>query len=111
VHLIVYGCRICGLSFHYSSKACLRGMQIEKSRGDKGSFASFMPALGSSEFNNGFGYPNSSMGGGMRTNFSGFGSGLDTDVYKSKGAFIWPHRENSQCGCSLVTASDFKCVY
>ena len=66
-------------------------MQIEKGRGDKGSFASSMPSMGSSRFDNGFGDTNSSMVGGMRTSSSGFGSGLDTDVFKPKGAFIWLH--------------------
>lgn len=62
-------------------------MQIEKSRGDKGSFASSMPSMGSGRFDNGFGDTNSSVGGGMRTNTPGFGTGLDTDIFKPKGAF------------------------
>lgn len=63
-------------------------LQIEKSRGDKGGYGSSMPAMGSSRFDNGFGDTNSAMGSGMRTNSSGFSSGLDNDVFKPKGAFI-----------------------
>jgi hypothetical protein len=58
--------------------------RIEKSRGDKGGYGSSMPAMGSSRFDNGFGDTNSAMGGGMRTNSSGFSSGLDNDVFKPK---------------------------
>lgn len=92
VHVVVYGCLTFNVRFHYTAKSCIWWMQIEKSRGDKGSFASSMPAMGSSRFDNGFGDTNSSMSGGMRTNSSGFGSGLDTDVFKPKGVFIQPHR-------------------
>lgn len=60
-------------------------MQIEKGRGDKGNFVPSMPSMGSTRFDNGFGDTNSSMGGGMRNNSSGFGSGLDTDVFKPAG--------------------------
>jgi len=92
VHLIVYGCLTCPLTSLYTAKSSLWGMQIEKSRGDKGSFASSMPSMGSSRFDNGFGDTNSSIGGSVRPNSSGFGSGLDTDVFKPKGVFIRPYR-------------------
>lgn len=60
-------------------------MQIEKGRGDKGNFVPSMPSMGSSRIDNGFGDP--SIDGGMRTNSSGFGPGVDADVFKSKGVF------------------------
>ncbi|XP_024364738.1 coatomer subunit delta-1 [Physcomitrium patens] len=56
--------------------------KIEKGRGDKGNFVPSMPSMGSSRIDNGFGDP--SIDGGMRTNSSGFGPGVDADVFKSK---------------------------
>lgn len=60
---------------------------MEKGRGDKGNFVPSMPSMGSTGFDNGFGVSNPSMGGGMRNNSSGFGSGLDTDAFKPPGEF------------------------
>jgi hypothetical protein len=56
--------------------------RIEKGRSERGNFVPSMPSMGNSRFDNGFGDSNSSMGGGMRSNSSGFGPGLDNDVFK-----------------------------
>lgn len=44
--------------------------------------------MGNSRFDNGFGDSNSSMGGGMRSTSSGFGPGLDNDVFKPTGMLV-----------------------
>lgn len=63
-------------------------LQIEKGRSERGNFVPSMPSMGNSRFDNGFGDSNSSMGGGMRSNTSGFGPGLDNDVFKPAGVLI-----------------------
>lgn len=59
-------------------------MQIERGRSDKGNFVPSMPSMGSSRFD--ISDTNSSMGGGMKINSSGFGPSVDADIFKPKGS-------------------------
>ncbi|XP_024358092.1 coatomer subunit delta-1 [Physcomitrium patens] len=79
--------------------------RIEKGRGDKGNYVSSMPSMGS-RFDNGFSDTNSSMGGGARSNLSGFVPGLDTDVFKPPARVISssaPSKGGMQLGKSTKT--------
>ncbi|XP_024383238.1 coatomer subunit delta-1 [Physcomitrium patens] len=78
--------------------------KIERGRSDKGNFVPSMPSMGSSRFD--ISDTNSSMGGGMKINSSGFGPSVDADIFKPKArvtSTAVPSKGGMQLGKSTKT--------